>query len=158
MILNKKSGNLCPSYCFLLKQLFLSEKARVRWGGGAVREPREAIVEGRDPLGGTFFLSVFRPTFFSQNYDFQWKWSPKWTPYLILLGAPFGKIKKTEECVSTAQARTDCMWTLVLERQRPSKIRHRKHTDSRTIFSRKKLKTDENWPQKGLQMGAFISC
>ena len=90
----------------------------------------------------TFFYLFFCILFFNKKSRFQWKWSPKWTPKGILLGAVFRKNEKIRKCVSTAQARTDCMWALVLERPRILKITPKNKWIPWTVFFYQK---SENW-------------
>ena len=63
---------------------------------------------------------------------------PKMHSKWILLGAVFRKWKKIEKCVSTAQARTDCIWAHTVERPGRPKFTQKNKLIPGTLFFQEK--------------------
>jgi hypothetical protein len=102
---------------------------------GAVREPRKSIIVYRDPLGRALFAYLlFGILFVRTKSRFSMKIVPKIHPKWTLLGAVFRKWKKIEKCVSTAQARTDCIWAHTVERPGRPKITQKNRLIPGTLF------------------------
>ena len=144
--------------CFLLRLLFVQKTAHARGGcqgaSGFVHSPVLLLI---CRWGIPFFWSEFGNPFFHQKMQFWRKIASNMNPKWGLLEAIFGKSAKTEKCVSTAPARTDCIWAHPVERSGRLKNRRKKGTYLRTAFFSKKYEKYEKRAPKGLQMGDFIS-
>ena len=94
--------NLCSNRCSCLRS------AHARW---AVKGVWDRSIRPHFDLGGHFLLRYlfFWAPFFTQKLRFQAKLVSEVEPKGGIIGTVFRKNQKIGKCVSTAQARTDCM-------------------------------------------------
>ena len=120
----------CSNNCFLFKQ---------RAHEGAAREPPGIGIGCCLSQGGHHFCwTISWSRFFTQNSNFGWKITPKWTQTEVYGELLFRKSVKMKKCVWTAPARTDCIWAHPLERSGwPTKWRKKKTYFRTALFSKK---------------------
>ena len=132
---------MCSNNCFLLEQFLI-----VCLPPGASCRVHSHSFETR---GSPFFGPFFGALFFTQNCDCGRKTVPKWNQNEVIWSIIFRKNAKTKKCVSTAQARADCMWAHPMERPGRPQNQRKNMTYFRTYFFNQKIqKCDKQGSQK----------
>ena len=133
---------MCSNNCFLLEQFLIVAACP----GASCRVHRVLF----DSKGVTFFSTIFWKSFFTQNCDCGRKTVPKWNQNEVIWSLIFRKNAKTKKCVSTAQARADCMWAHPMERPGRPQNQRKNITYFRTYFFNQIMQECE---KKGSQKG-----
>ena len=116
---------------------------------GAVREPRESIIDPRDPLGRALFWYLFFASFVSHKIEISYENGPQNGSKVITFGSCFQKMKENRKM------RFDCTGVYGLHMSphrgapRATQNYTKKQTDSRNPFFLGKIrKYTKNDPQK----------
>ena len=159
---NKKNGFEQQFLQFVLKLLLLVETIVSCWKSaharGAVREPREAIIDPWFYLGGHLFLHVFSHPFFSYKIEiFNENGRRNGLQSGLLLAVFSGKEGKSQSVFRLHRRVRIAFEPTPWSAQGDPKLPKKTDWFQKPFFSKKNQKIHKKWHPKGLQMGDFIS-